>query len=659
MTALPQPSSPDGTRRGLRVLALVLLAVLPGAGWFLASVAQTPSGQVRGDYRVPFFDPKRPDRQILQMSGQGARIQAGQVTLPTVRLDSFDREGRTNLHVFGTNCVYDMGAGMARSSDGLRVISADGRLALRGTGFQWWHTNNSLAISNGVVATVQRNAESTNPPVEIRGDTFRSRLDEEQAEFLGRVTVRDPEFDVDCDRLALRRGGAGDLEEIVAEGHVVVVNHQDGSRIRGERAVYRSTDEREQIELTGEPRWEDGLRSARAEVFLLDRRQNAFQARGHAVIVLPRNARGLTLGAGTAPAPGLPVSTNEFIELAAGLVTLQLPPTNGPVRSVTARSNVVIRLPAEDAEARAGFAEYTPEGLVRLREDPEWRWRDRFGAGELIEFHATNETFHIAGNARLRFPLLSFRSVIDAGQTNRDAQLPVALTNAVVEVRSDTVDYRDDRIRFGESVAARCVDGDTLLGTLVSRELVIGYRDRVESLAAQGDVHVEQAALRNRAGGSIARELSAARLTAKLGPGGRLRELEADGDVVGIQREWPPEAKVARVTRLGCATIAAWLAPDTNRVDRLVAEGEVQVTQGARMAWSERAEYTGADEVLALSGNPIVLVPEGRVLGADTLVWDGRAGAVRGRGRFITRWRIDAFSTNDLVFRPTVGGTAE
>lgn len=626
----------------LLVGAALWLALPPGAR------AQLPGGRVRGEFSVEFRDDA--GALVSLLTGSQATLRTGgAVQLTTAEVRSFDSAGRTNLFVFATNCLFNPNTRVVQSAEPLRVQSGDGRLTLLGRGFTWWQTNSLILVSNDVRTTVQRVPGSTNPPLNVQSARLQARLDSNVVEFLDAVRVRDPEMDLDCERLVVRRAAGGDLDEIQAFGDVRILNHRDGSTIQAEQARYHLTGDNEWVELSGEPRWSDGTRSAEARWFVLDRGRNRFQAVGDARIVLPRSVRGLdALGAGGAE-PSVQDAAG-FVELLAGLVTLQFPATNGPVQEVRAQTNVVIRLPDEGLEGHAAEAEYLPGGVVRLRGDPSWTWGDRSGSGDLIEF-STNETFRIDGNAFLRFPIESLSAALPGG-TNARGGSRLSLTNVFVEVRSDFVDYRGQQIRFGDSVRARCTRGEELLGTLAGRELLVAYSNRVESISARGDVQVEQAARANSRGHLVARTLASDQLTARLAAGGRLREVEAQGSVVGVQTTQRPDREKPEVGRLLCETLRAWLAPDTNRVDRLEATGSVRAILDARMAWGSRADYASSDGLLRLSGSPLVLLPEGRVMGADELTLNPETGRVGGRGQFRTYWRQSPFDTNSLALLP-------
>jgi lipopolysaccharide export system protein LptA len=56
---------------------------------------------------------------------------------------------------------------------------------------------------------------------------------------------------------------------------------------------------------------------------------------------------------------------------------------------------------------------------------------------------------------------------------------------------------------------------------------------------------------------------------------------------------------------------------------KIVAEGGVVITQGDRKATSERAEYTGDDGRVVLTGNPQVQSADGTVTGEKITFWRG------------------------------------
>lgn len=600
--------------------------------------SDAPGGRVGGEFRVEFRD--ETGRLANVLTGSGATLRTGgEVLLETVRLLSLDPAGRTNFIVQGARCSFRANEKRAQSAEPLRLVSGDGRLELTGRGFAWWQTNNLILVSNDVQTTVRHRRDPGQPPLRVSAARLEARLDSNQVEFIDRVQVRDPQMDLDCDRLRVRQG-AGDVpDDIRATGNVRIVLHRDGSRVRAGEARYRLTEEGEWIELSGQPEWTDGARLARAERFLFDRQANRLQALGRARIRLPRSPAGLFA---TLP-PAAATNQAAQAELLAESIRLGLPATNAPFQELLAETNVQIRLPDQAFTARAARASFTPPDLIRLEGEPSWSWRDWSGSGERFEVR-TNGAFVVEGRARLRFPLAGLPPA--AGGSNATATAAARWTNVFVEVTCDRIASAGQTARFTGHVEARCERDQEVFGTLTAGELEVHYGERVESVRASGGVEARQSARNARTGSRVERRLRAAEAIARLDEGLRLRSVEASGGVQGWQTEWRPGAPAPIVSEVRCRELRLQPTAAADDLERLVATGDVQVMHGPRMAWGARAEYTGADGLLRLTGSPVALSPEGRLLGADELRWNTRTGRVGGRGRFRTWWQDVPVDTN-------------
>lgn len=601
-----------------------------------------PGGRVGGQFRVEFRD--EAGRLASVLTGSGATLRTGgEVLLDTVGLLGLDPEGRTNFIIHGARCVFHANEKRAYSPEPLRLLSGDGRLELTGRGFAWWQTNNLILVSNDVHTTVRHARDPARPPLRVNAARLAARLDSNQVEFIQRVQVRDPQMDLDCDRLVLRRSAGEVPEDIRATGNVRILLHRDGSRVRAGEARYRLTEQAEWIELSGQPEWTDGQRTAQAERFIFDRRANRLHALGGARIRLPRSPAGLLA---TLP-PGVTTDPEAQAELSAESIRLGLPATNAPLQELVAETNVQIRLPDQAFTARAHRASFTPPDLIRLEGDPSWSWRDWSGSGSRFEVR-TNGAFLVEGHARLRFPLSALPPTASRSNTIATTGIAPRATNLFVEVTCDRIESAGQTARFTGRVQARCLRQDEVLGTLTARQLEVRYGERLETVRAHGQVEFHQQLLAPETGLRRVRRLTAEELIARLAEGARIETIEASGGVHGRQSEWRPGEPRPLESSISCDRVVLRPTPAADQLERLLATGNVQITHGPRMAWGAQADYTAADGLLRLTGSPVALSPEGRLLGADELRWNTRTGRVGGRGRFRSWWQEVPLQTNTI-----------
>ena len=641
---------PEASSR--RFLLLVCLAW----GLDVASHAQ-PAGQAR-EFRFPFFSQ---NKQTGLLTGAGARTQPnGTVLLETARVEHYDPKGNTNanLLVLATNCTVNLRESRVSSADGLRVSTADGQLTLEGVGFTWTQDDSDLVVSNLVRTIIRKNLASATAAaadtLTIQAGGLRFNHVSNVVVFENSVQAQDPELEVRCGRLTVQRGPSGKFDRLLAERDVAILSRRDGSRATSDRAEYRLAATGEVVELTGGPRWSDTTREARADTFLLQRAARSqpqiLQALGHASLRLPAGTNSLSGWSLLGPPP-VPTPTNavSFIELAAGALTLVLPPTNGPVRGVVAETNVVIRDAADAWRAIATRAVFTND-VLELSGEPAWSAGGREVRGHLLRLHTTEQAVDVLGQARLRLPVATFGDRLPGlGSTNRLSAH--ATTNLLVLVESETASFRQGQLRFTPPVRAHLLDGGQPLGELTCQDLDVEYHDRLEAIEAAGTVRLEQFPRPGRT--PLTRTLECERLRLEFADAGALSRLLADGGVRGQQSEVRRPGTVPVLTTVAADRVSARFHEETNRLDTATAAGHVRIAREQRRAEGGEASYSADTGLLRLTGQPVVIMPEGRISDATSLTWDTRQGRARGQGAFRIEWtRIPTNQATNLIGRP-------
>jgi lipopolysaccharide export system protein LptA len=629
-------------RVSARVKRLLLLSALVVLGGGLAKPrAAQPTGQAR-EFRLPLLSQ---NKQTGLLTGTGARTRPdGSVLLETARVEHYDPRGNTNanLLVLATNCVVDLRHSRVSSGDGLRVSTADGQLTLEGVGFQWSQDVSDLVVSNQIRTTVRKQpaAGAQSDTLTIEAGRLWLNYVSNVVSFQDHVLARDPELEVRCERLTVQRGATGKFDRLLAEQDVAILSRRDGSRATSDRAEYRLADGGEVVELTGRPRWSDAAREARADTFLLERATRGglqtLRALGHASLKLPAGTNSFSGWSllGPAPAPAAANPPADFIELNASALTLVLPPTNGPVRGVLAETNVVIRDTADGWRANAARAVFTNE-VLELTGNPVWSAGGREVRGDALRLHTARQAVDVQGQARLRLPLESLGDHLP-GFGNTNGPSARSLTNLVVQVESEAASFRTGQLSFTPPVRARLLEGDRVLGQLTGRELTVTYRERLEAVEAAGAVRLEQFARPHRR--PLTRTIECERLRVDFAETGTLSRLVADGGVRGWQSEVRRPDTAPVVTSMSAGQVAARFHAGTNRLETATASGRVRIARDQRRAEGEEATYSDGNGLLALTGRPVVVTPEGRISDATSLTWDTRQGRARGRGAFRIEW---------------------
>ncbi len=599
-------------------------------------LAQNTRGvRVRGAFEVLILD--KQSRRLALLSGQGAQGIGNRVPLNTARLDYFGEHSVTNLSVLGTNCVYDAGAQTVTSPETLRIMTSDDRLKIEGRGFTWWRTNNHLVISNDVTTELRRPPVGTNAPVPlfIQSGLLELHYDSNVVTYSRAVRIDNPTVQLTCAEFTVYGALTGGVQRLVARGNVELLNKSDGGGARCDEATYLNTPDGEVIELAGDPRWDDGARSGSAERITINQTAHRILAVGRARLAVPRegnDAGGLLgLGFGAKP-PTAPAATNNIVEVLAGALDIELPPTNGPVRRMVATTNVVIRDPSVPGGATAQRAEYREPGLLDLTGHPVWSSAGSEVRAELLSFNVLRQTASALTNAVVRLPVVRLRERF-SGQTNPAA---AAVTNQFVEIRSDYAIYQDTTLRFGDQVRAAFLAGDEKLGELTCRFLGVTYSNRVQAIRATGGIVADQYPLRLAGGPLVSRRIHGDTFAVTFTPQETLETASAAGDVMAVQVEQTSETNVVRKELLA-QEVQAEFGP-TNQIRSAKASGNVVFSAGARSVTGETAVFSDADGLARLTGNPVAILPEGRVSGAEEFIWDSRSNRYRVKGAFRSQW---------------------
>lgn len=123
-------------------------------------------------------------------------------------------------------------------------------------------------------------ASDPNRDIIIDADQFEYEARLNVATYSGHVRVNDPQMEMQCDFLKVKLPpSGGTVQEILAEGHVVLLNKQDQTRATGAKAVYAAATDL--VELTGNPVLETLQGVLTGDVVVFDRAKDRLQARGN------------------------------------------------------------------------------------------------------------------------------------------------------------------------------------------------------------------------------------------------------------------------------------------------------------------------------------------------------------------------------------------
>ncbi|MCI0748467.1 MAG: hypothetical protein L0Y58_23925 [Verrucomicrobia subdivision 3 bacterium] len=600
-----------------------------------------------------------------------------------MRIEHYGPDGRTNLVAHAPDCVLDRVRNTASSASRLEVQAETGSLFLEGQGFFCNLTNLNLLLSNRVETRLRedlaKSARARRPGqsravtnlfaltnslavtnagtnyITIFADRLLYAYASNTVTYLDNVRVDTSEFAMTCNHLDGHRATNGTLERIIAQQDVVFFNKLDRSSGFGDRVVYEARDGGESILLTGsDARWQDALRAARAKSFFFDIKEQRLVAEREAYIRLPRSAIGpQTLLPGRAPAStnvNTTATTNAPVgdlEVWAELLTMQLPTTNQPARTVTASTNVVVTSSADNSRATGDHAKYSEAtGILEVNGQAYWQSGQRIMACDDLFLDRTNRVFTGTGNAYIKLPLA------DLGPHGVLAPFASTRTNAAgtnlaqfVELWCDQFDYRSSLLTFRDRVRSRFLEETNPVGALNCGVLQARfYSNEVESVTAKTAVHLEQFPYTSTNGTTVRKSLNCETLTALLDTNGFIRRVIAETNVHAVQIEESRTNPAPTTSSLDAQLVVGEFFAHTNRLRELVAMKKVRLTHDKNRASGERAVYYVTNQIVELTGQPSADLPElqGGITEAEMLTYDlarkqfyiqkGRGTGVANRG---------------------------
>lgn len=628
------------------------------SGLWLASVAAAlaqfiPGAATAKGFKVPEYDGEKRIRSLFM--GEEAKSSGNNAPLAItgMKLESYSYTQGTqavDFVVSADDCLFEYTKRRAYSAGPIRMHTGDGKLHVSGTGFLWVQTNAYLVISNDVKTSLQKDfsrgkspspalkSSGTNDIIHVTSDLLEAYHSSNRVIYSGHVRLVDPAWELTCDLLTVERTEEGEFQRIVAERNVVMVNRQDGSRAYGDTGVYSVTDQGELLTLSGNARWEDATRKARARRFTVNPRTRVVRAEGNAFLQLPRTGLAQADWLFSPTKPKTTATTPDgLVEITGDTLTMEMGDSSTPSRRVIAEGNVAIISSADQSRAvcqRAVFSETT--GLLELIGNASWEAEQRIVKGGILTMNSHNRTFSGRTNAFVRLPVSAFGN----NKAFSNTALQTVSTNVpqFMEVASQTLDYENDLLTFRKDVRARYLEGEKLAGTMSSEALSVKYREQVEQIIMDGNFRLEQLPVAQTNGGTMGKTLSARRAVIDIRPTGFLDQLVMDDHIEMVQTETSTNAEPV-VTRVVTEHLTSLFFATTNDVEKAWATGGVKITQGDAFLEGARADYSSTNQQLQITGNPMASFPGGSMKDADMLVWDREQQKLSAIGKYQSQWQ--------------------
>jgi lipopolysaccharide transport protein LptA len=639
----------------------------------IASVSNLSAQQTNRDVKYPIYYPGPPlGRTNILFSGREATLlpTGGLLQIKGLVILTYRKTGEPELTITAPDCIFDPARSEAYSAGPIEAHSADGRLVIQGAGFRAG-TNAALVISNNVVTTIRkdlladpasRSAQTNSPAdkdqfIKILSDSLSYDRTADVATFSKHVRASDTQLELLSDVLNASRSTNGTLEDLSAEGNVVITDKSTGGSATGERAVYTSTNGTQLITLTGNPRWQDGLRVATATTFVYDRLHRLFTAQGKSHMQIPRGSvisSDIFLGPQSAATESTNISTTNLVELFADSIEMQSRLDTNTLAGFVADKNVTILDPATKTQGTGDHASYSADtGNFELTGHAIWQSDQRIAGGEALVYNRTNRSFAARTNAYLKMPLEALSTSLQ--KEGSTAQRLGTISNLFLEANSDSYEFAGESLVFHDHVKTSLLEDKTIRGTLDCGTLTATFSNRLlRALLAETDVHAHQLPAPNASGKIFERDLKSDLLQASLRTNNLLERLMAQGNVNSWQMQtFTNGAKPVHAT-VAASSVSASFITNANQVATAIADQNVILTRNDDTVRGDRAVYTGADQTAVLTGRPTWERPDGITFTADAFVYDHLADTIHSSGKYKMIFPLLPLRSNAVASTPPI-----
>jgi lipopolysaccharide export system protein LptA len=600
-------------------------------GLISVALAQVPPEvHLQHNLSMPFYR-VTPTRKFLDMIITGTNL--ARLDDRNVRVDQFElrnfRDGdprQVQIIAQAPECKIDVVRTIGTDDGPVHIFTPTTNLYVQGVGFYFTQSNQFVRISNEVETRVYHSllktsptpGARTNPPagpeqlLKIFAHACRYDFVTKIVNYTGHVHVIDPQLDMTSARLDIQLTTNSTVKSILASDNVIMTTTNHGWATADTSFYYATnfdvTNTAAVVTLTGNAVWHNGDEKAVADKFIYDGARHLLTGLGRVRVWWPNPS-----GPVDTNSPGLRVGTNGYREIFADYITLQMPPTNGPIQSMTARTNVIIVNQADKSRALAAQAVYQrASDTFELTGEPVW-WNDTMKVqGEALTADLGTKTYH--------------------AQTV--AQLQITSTNQTVLIFSDSLDYQTNLATFTEHVHARVFRAGQLQDTLTCHRLKVGLlNNQIEKVFAFGDVAGETAP--DRAG--VKKTLSCDQvMLLRSVTTGLIKNIEAEGHVVLQEVAFAP---IPLRDKLSADVVTARFSTVTNQIERAIADRNVvldQIKAGRTIhATSQHAVYdAGLVDQVKLTGTPLAHTDNFAISEADFMIWKPKANIFKAWGAY-------------------------
>ncbi len=237
---------------------------------------------------LQFILPMKPPRQLQRLTAEeNVMVNSGEVRAKGQHLNYAPDTGL--VHISGQP-TWEAAPRQGRGDELLidrsnHVFRAMGHAYLEMTG------QGAAGFLPAPTAANTNSLSASNQIVEIKCESY--EIQTNSADFRGPVLVTDRAGEqiqgtLSCSHMVATFSGTNQMERMVAEEKVIIA--QESKRFTADKAVFTGTNGI--LELTGNPKWQDGTHEGKGDTLFMDVRGNELVARENASLRLPAEAFG-------------------------------------------------------------------------------------------------------------------------------------------------------------------------------------------------------------------------------------------------------------------------------------------------------------------------------------------------------------------------------
>lgn len=621
-------------------------------------------GRIKG-FQIPEYYPVQPGKKTPLRSllkGQEAKPTGKDtVAISGLRIECYDREGKTNTVVSTSECSYEISKKTVFSVAPLRLSQTDGSMSIQGKGFSWSHSDSILVISNQVSSEFSgldvsgfatNSLTSSSNKVRVTSNQFTFSQKENNVQYLGNVNVSEEGTRLRCDKLQFISAGATNgFEQVIGEGNARIDVDKPDQKFSasGDQFVYVRT--QNELAISGKVSWRGESQKGSANYVTLRQNGKELSAAGNVQLELDKNQLnesgmiGVPMALSGSENTGTLTSRSDNLNSISNRITLfgnvwvqdgdaslycdslhiyfketpgateektEKPASTGgqerEIEWIEATGNVKISQKDHRIETQKAVYKLADSTAV-FEEHTSWSSDQLTGESDQLFMWAEPRSAQAIGNVKVIVPvegkiqpleLFGPQTETNSVSSSLSSEGTVKTRAHELRINSPRMNVDEKQINFFDRVSVEIQSKETDFTHMTMSQLLLNFKDKK---------------------------------TEETNPTKYLDNIVATGKVHIIQTTSSPERKTQQMKS---ETMKVQLDEKTGAVVNVVAEQDVIMEQEDVVASGKKAVFDTATQLLELTGYPVAKMPRG-TLYADKMIWDRKANVFKG----VSNFRID------------------